>query len=234
MPSSSTQDSDTVLEIQVRGIHAGAGELTSKPGRSSSPRPPGVSSRSVTGNSSSLISTPRFRAQARYGKSAVTLHRHALADSGLLDCVSLGKQSRLTARLLAQQPAPWVNDRRMPMGDATTGVLAALCRRRDIALGLDGPRANQRGPVRLAGHRGKRRGHADQFRARRPQSGVQLGKAQVVTRSCPAFRAAYRPPPPDCPPHSHRTRDIGRGCRRHPRRIDAACRNAPPAAPARR
>ena len=59
----------------------------------------------------------------------MALHRHALTNARLLVRVTPGQQYRFTLSLLGQRAPPRLDDGRMAVGFATTGVQATLVRR---------------------------------------------------------------------------------------------------------
>ena len=80
-------------------------------------------------------------------------------------------------------------------GAAGRPVAPHLRRRRDHALVLDRPSAQQNFPMRLAGDPGKGRRHRNQFGPLRPQRTEQRGEAQIVAyghTQTPDRRIHYR------------------------------------------
>ena len=88
---------------------------------------------------------------------------------------------------------PWVDEHRMAPGPAAIGVQPALRSSEDVALVLDGARAQQQLPVRSTGRRRERGRHEDQRALAEPA--VELGEAHVVAdrQADPPARRRTRP-----------------------------------------
>lgn len=122
-------------------------------------------------------------------KAPVTRHRHARPDGRLFLNIALGQQHRFAPGLLGQYPAPGIDDRRMPMGFPWAWMHAALGCRQHIALGLDGPGADQR----RGAFAGKRRGVNPAGVPR--ECCLTLGRAARLFPRARCLPAASRKPP---------------------------------------
>ena len=163
----------------------GPASSPSRRGNCSMLRPPGASSRSLTGNNRSFMVTPNT-SPATPRATLKSAGDGAPACSGEPRPAPAHRAAPRQTQTLAtwrggMQHAPGVDDRRMAVGFPRSRVLAALPGRQQVALGLDGSGANQYLPVRRASHRRKGRWRADQFGAALTQRRIQLREAQVVT-----------------------------------------------------